>query len=278
MLSEGIEVPCGKLAPSDFHHLCFSPLQLDLLPEEIVLDILSFLTPQELAVVAQTNSFLQALCSNNQLWKQVCRRDFSDEELEGNDVRGSTVKDWRQCYKNMLALDWQHQIAADDGTSYLSTSTTASIVKCGNTIFIGNKALSPKKKYYWRIQLKWHNEIWHRTVGVSSFKAAPKKIPPLSVWIGNQNTYWGKSWGFATKGATESLTYHNGQALRYSSLPPFRSGDIVGVCFDKGKLSFDVNGKEYGVAFSAIDSMVWPAVHLYDVGDSATIIEFKCCR
>lgn len=250
---------------------------LESLPEEIVLEILLFLGPRDLATMSCVNTTFYYLTRNNQLWKQICKQSFSLEEFEASDTSLPAVLDWKQCYREMSNLMWHYQIGVDEGNvnELSNNGKTASILRCGNTIFVARKPLSPKKSYRWQIQIRWKNEIWHRTIGVTAFRYASRRIPPLSIWIGNQNSYWGKSWGFATKGATESLTYHNGLAMRYSPRPPFKNGDIVGIRFEKGNLSFEVNGVDYGIAFREINNMVYPAVHLYDDGDTASIMSFE---
>jgi len=80
-----------------------SPFPFSALPADVQYLILTFLSPYELCIAATVNSMLLRLTSDNALWKQLCRRDFSWNKELIKEIENDT---WKMQYKSWNETTW----------------------------------------------------------------------------------------------------------------------------------------------------------------------------
>jgi hypothetical protein len=141
------------------------------------------------------------------------------------------------------------------------TVTAVGKMKKGWRTAIADKPVVGVKS--WEISLDRCTSTGNIMVGVC------QQDHPLGTYIGQSVSP--KGWSYY--GATSGYIYHDGLCNPNYGVR-MRQGQIIGVTLDTlaGTLSFSVNGKPLGVAFSTgLQGMeLYPAVSLYDHGDQVT--------
>ena len=139
-----------------------------------------------------------------------------------------------------------------------------------NTGFLSN--VVDRGRYSWRfrlVQVSLHR-YWTLTIGI--WKCRKGVAPPINhiFTIGKHIAY-----GFAANVGVlvDPETGHDDEELSYGKW--CRAGDVVEMRVDFGRLelSFVINGKDYGKAFTIEKTAYRAAVNLSQIGDTVELIE-----
>lgn len=75
---------------------------MEQLPEDIQLDILSYLNRQDLCTLCQVNTRWQELAKSNKLWKEIYLKDF--DKAHKVPTRGSWFEQYRHTHNQIVKL------------------------------------------------------------------------------------------------------------------------------------------------------------------------------
>ena len=134
-----------------------------------------------------------------------------------------------------------------------------------NCTIIGEKPIPKNIKSSWKIRLnKFGNTSYDWTIIIG--------IGPNNE--NNEKNFYNKCWSFV---CDTSCLIKKGENIKYFNYSgKLKNGDIVGVFVDRqeGTLSFSVNNKNYGIAFSEIpkEEELYPIVIIFPQGNIVEIV------
>ena len=166
--------------------------------------------------------------------------------------------------------DFKFKFKSRINYSFIENQTTATKINGGDSwhcTIVGDTEISKNKISKWKIRL-------------NEFRMKSGNYWDVLIGIGpdnpnNQNNFQKNCWTFICGCSQISIksietNYNNNKGN-------LKKGDIVEVIIDriKGKLSFAVNGENYGIACSNIpfDMILFPVVIIYDQFESVEIIQ-----
>jgi len=233
--------------------------KLTSLPSDLIIEVLSFLSLHDVAHIASCCKFLFAVANNEILWKKLCfREDSSIKHFEELKVR-SWKEACRECTEFVWDVHWIRE-TGQDWVDFYNNNKKAQIngSEGHNSILLATRALNPNHTYYWEVSINWHQESWDRLIGVAT------RDVKVDAYLGDD----GNGWGFFS---TYNSVNHWFKRTDYGTDHNYHSGDTVGVLFNKGSLEYFINGQSLGKAFTNISVKVYPAIYIFQVGDTATI-------
>jgi len=203
---------------------------------------------KEIGRLSSVNSFWNQICNHSIIWKELCYHFYS-ESLEKDEELS-----WKEQFKKMkVSLIWTSHFLP-----ILLTNKGKTLKLCFMDEFIafGNLPLLSNHSYFWKVQVHWTEERFERCIGVTTKKRVEGNL---------------QSWCIYSR-----LTYSHENIQKRSKII-FRSGDILSLSFIQGILLISVNETNV-IKFDCIpmnkEDPLYPFVMLYDIGDSATILNY----
>jgi len=133
-----------------------------------------------------------------------------------------------------------------------------------NCSIIGDREIPKNKISKWKIRLnnfEIKGNFWNILIGIG-----PNNL-------NNESNFHLKCFSFIC--GTSTLSIKSGQETKYNS-GKLKKGDIIEVIVDRkvGNISFSVNGKNYGIAYSQIskEDALYPIVHINDQNQIVEIL------
>jgi len=247
---------------------------VNVLPTEIFIYLLTYLTGKELLIcVARVNRIWYEFTKEELLWKVICRKQWKFVLIE--QFGGSWCQAWKEknnkwkWNKNSYAKECVEfsvngmtikKIVSVPGIQCLPAIAPRYITIRNTKVFKRGEGI-----FYWEVKII-ETERDFLKIGVCK-----KDVPPLNS-LGFSDFGWGFSGDF--KWHNTAIPYNqNENDLSVDSktvhLRRFIKGDIVGVLLDMNNatVSFFLNGKNCGVAFTDLPDELYAGVSLDAIGE-----------
>ncbi|KAK5583014.1 hypothetical protein RB653_004604 [Dictyostelium firmibasis] len=264
-LIESERISKGKLSSSSLSSSSSSSLSsysMLNLPQEIIFHIFHYLDVKSLTQVSSTNSLLQLISNDNELWKRIVISRFGgDTSIEIPKPYYSIWKDYYKAFKTYKGV-WD---SSKKGKIFI-TNNNRTITHAGD--YLGSyqsiRGTEPISSgiVYWEFYINTLNANqtgFHLVVGV-----VPESF---SIWQTYLTSNGG--WGYLADGRKAN---NSGNGVTFASC--FVQESTIGCLLDMNKktLSFYLNGVFQGVAFDNIEGTVYPGVSLLTGGQSVSLV------
>jgi len=213
----------------------------EVLPKDLAIEILSFLSSEELAKNAKINRKWKELCNQDKLWKDLCRK-------ENPSIMKEDEMPWKFFYIDHFGISFNVMLSVSKKGRCVKIGKDFRTAKFENiSAVFGTKPIPQKRACYWEIQIVDPSTTY---VGICDSKKFDPDYNRLDNDIGSA--------GAIVYRATASSKWMQGVPSRYGS--GASTGDILGILVDmrKGEITFYKNGKSEGLAFNGLTGEYYP--------------------